>query len=369
MSFAEVEATFSGYSEADPTYSAQLVVHVGGRGVVDLATGALGPDSLLPVYSSSKGATAVAVALLVERGQLDLEERVSRYWPEFAQRGKDAVTVNQMLSHQAGLPGVDGGYTWEDLFDHDALAARLAAQRPFWRPGAGAMYHGLTLGTLADELVRRVDGRPVGEVLRQDIAGPRALDVWLGTPESEDPRVVVALPPSAEDVAAAAAATVAAADPLTTVWPPRGTLTDMFKWINDPSFRRVGQPAAGLLASARGLAGLYACLRHEIGGMPRLLSEDTIGQMSQIQVSGNELGTDLPIRFGVIFQVPTTPRWPFGGVGAFGHDGAGGSLAFCDPVPDIAFGYTVQRMPLPGGMDARAVDLARLVRHAVRAAG
>jgi CubicO group peptidase (beta-lactamase class C family) len=364
MSFAEVEAAFAGYADADPAFSAQLAVHVGGHRMIDLSVGALHPDSLLPVYSSSKGATAVVVALLVERGQLDLEECVAHYWPEFAQRGKAAVTVSQMLSHQGGLPGVDGGYTWHDLFDHEALATRLAAQRPFWRPGAGAMYHGLTLGTLADELVRRIDGRSVGEVLRQEITGPRELDVWLGVPESEDARVVPALPPTPEELATSVPPVP---DPLATLWPPRGEVAEVFTWINDPGFRRVGQAAAGLLASGRGLGGLYACLRHEVNGNPRLLSEDTISQMSQIQVATNELGSNLPIRFGVIFQAPTPPRWPFGGVGAFGHDGAGGSLAFCDPVPDIAFGYTVQRMPVPGGMDLRAVELARLVRHRVRA--
>jgi CubicO group peptidase (beta-lactamase class C family) len=104
-----------------------------------------------------------------------------------------------------------------------------------------------------------------------------------------------------------------------------------------------------------------------MGGQPRLLSDDTIGQMSQIQVSGTELGTALPARFGVMFQAPCPPRWPFGSVGAFGHDGAGGSLAFCDPAYDLAIGYTVQRLPLPGGMDVRATDLAAIVRRCVRA--
>ena len=97
-----------------------------------------------------------------------------------------------------------------------------------------------------------------------------------------------------------------------------------------------------------------------------MLDDDTIAQMSQIQVTGTELGTNLQARFGVIFQAPCSPRWPFGSVRAFGHDGAGGSLAFCDPTYDVAFGYTVQRLPLPGGMDARAVELARLVRQSLR---
>ena len=110
--------------------------------------------------------------------------------------------MRQLLSHQAGLPGVDGGFSWEELLDHDALATRLAAQRPFWRPGAGFMYHALTIGTLADELVRRIDGRPVAEVLRAEVTGPRGIDVWMGLPASEDARVVAALPPTAEELTA-----------------------------------------------------------------------------------------------------------------------------------------------------------------------
>lgn len=227
------------------------------------------------------------------------------------------------------------------------------------------LYHSVTIGTLADELVRRVDGRSVAEVLTSEVTGPRGIDLFMGTPASEDHRVVPALPPSAEELAAGPGL-AAISDPITTLSFPRGAALDLFRRVNDEHFRRVGQPAAGALASGRGLAALYASVRHEVIGQPRLLSDDTIGQMSQIQVVGRELGTDLPVRFGVLFQVPSPPRWPFGGVGAFGHDGAGGSLAFCDPTLDVSFGYTVQRLPLPGGMDARAVEMAQLVRHALR---
>jgi CubicO group peptidase (beta-lactamase class C family) len=363
-SFAAVEAAFAATAEADPTHSAQLAVHVGATRVIDLAVGALLADSLLPVYSSSKGATATVIALLVERGQLDLDATVASYWPEFAQRGKASIPVRQLLSHQAGLPGVDGGFTWEELFDHDALASRLAEQRPFWRPGAGFMYHGLTVGTLADELVRRIDGRPVAQVLRDDITSPRGIDIWMGTPASEDRRVVEALPPTMEELTAGPLPPMGR-DPLGPLSLPAGDPLQLFAKVNEEEFRRVAPPAAGMLASAKGLAALYTCARHEVNGQPRLLSDDTIGQMSQIQVAGVELGSGLIARFGVIFQAPCPPRWDFGGVGAFGHDGAGGSLAFHDPNVDVSFGYTVQRLPLPGGMDLRAVELARLVREAV----
>ena len=364
-SFDPVLEAFREFCDADPTYSAQLSVHVAGEQVLDASHG-MAPDALLPVYSSSKGATAVAVALLVQRGQLDLDATVASYWPEFAQGGKGGIPVRQLLSHQAGLPGVDGGFTYEELLDQDALAARLAAQRPLWQPGQAFLYHAVTIGTLADELVRRIDGRSVSQVLREDVTGPRGIDVWMGTPESEDGRVVDAQAPTGEELMTFLAEfpdAFSLEDGLTMVSLPGSDPLQMLARVNQVEFRRFGQPASGMLASARGLAALYASLRHEVAGEPPVLTEDTIAQMSQIQVAGTELGSGQPARFGVMFMVPCPPRWPFGSPRAFGHDGAGGSLAFCDPTFDMGFGYTVQRLPLPGGMDARAVELARVVRR------
>lgn len=363
-----VEAAFARHLQEDPTHSAQLAVHLRGELVLDLAGGpGLQADSLLPVFSSSKGATAVVVALLVERGLLDLDARVASYWPEFAQAGKQDVTVRQLLSHQAGLVGVDGGFLLEDLFEHAKLAERLAAQRPYWLPGQAFLYHGLTIGVLADELVRRTDGRTVAEVLTQDVTGPRGIDLWMGTTEEQEPRVAPFALPDLEDVLAfhAAAGPQSEPDGIASLMMPIGGAMALLPRVNDLDFRQAGVPAGGVLASARGLASLYACLRHEVNG-PRLLSEETIAQVSQTQVWGTELDTGFQTRFGIIFQVPVSPRWPWGSTHAFGHDGAGGSLAFCDPVHDLAFGFTVQRMPLPEGVDRRALELASLVRGCLR---
>jgi CubicO group peptidase (beta-lactamase class C family) len=365
-----VQEAFEAHCAKDETHSAQLAVYVGGELAIDLTGGpGLAPDSLLPVFSSSKGATAVVVALLVQRGQLDLDQRVVGYWPEFGAQGKAEVTVRQLLSHQAGLPGVDGGFTIEEAMAHTPLAERLAAQRPMWRPGAAFLYHAITIGTLADELVRRIDGRSVGEVLRDEVTGPRGIDVWLGTPESEEPRVVPFDMPLPEELMAYLAEldldAAAPPDAVTAVSLPGGDIISLLARINDVDFRRSSVPAASMLANARGLAKLYACLRHDVDG-PRVLTDDTIGQMAQPQATGIELGTGLEARFGVIFQVPCPPRWSFGSYRAFGHDGAGGSLAFDDPTYDIAFGYTVQRLPLPGGMDARAVELTQVLRRCLR---
>lgn len=366
--FEPVAAAFLAHGEADPTHSAQLAVHHRGELVLDLTVGpGLEPDSILPIFSSSKGSAGTVVALLVQRGLVDLDAPMAKYWPEFGANGKGDIPVRIVLSHQAGLPGVDGGYSLDELLEHGAFAERIAAQRPMWAPGSAFMYHGLTIGTLADELCRRTDGRPLGQVLREDVCGPREIDYWLGTPESEDDRFVPFQLPPAEDFMALIAE-MANPDQLdaigSTVFPPEG-IVPLLGRINEPAFRRYGAPGASAMASARGLSRLYAALRDDVGG-PRLLTDDTIGQVAQLQAQGIELGTGLEARFAVIFQKSCAPRWGWGSWQAFGHDGAGGSLGFCDPMYDTAFGYTVQRLPLPGGVDARAIELTHVLRSCLR---
>jgi CubicO group peptidase (beta-lactamase class C family) len=353
---------------ADPTYAGTLAVSHHGRLVLDLWWGpGTRPDELLPVFSSSKGAAGIVVACLVRDGLLDLDAPVASLWPEFAAGGKAAVPLRQLLSHQAGLLGVDGGFTYDELYGHAPLAARLAAQRPHWAAGTAHAYHALTIGVLADELVLRSTGERLGAYLRTRVTGPRGLDVYLGTPESEDGRFVAVELPTADELAA---------------WPdgvpaPRpgsiGWLAlpddkpNLLVECNSARFRRAGTPAAGGLANGRGLAGLYASIHHEVSGVTRLLDEETVGAVSQQQVWGPELTGPPPSAFAVIFQKPTD-RLPFGSYRAFGHDGAGGSLAYCDPHFDVAFGYTVHRIPLPGGADERALRLSRDVRRCCVAA-
>ena len=353
----------------DATYSGALCAYHRGRVVVDTSWGpVLGLDDLLPVFSSSKGAAAMAIACLVRDGSLDLDDAVASYWPEFAQRGKTGVTVRQLLSHQAGLLGVDSGYTYDELYGHTELAALLAAQRPLWLPGSAFAYHAVTIGVLADELVRRITGRPLGEYFREQVAAPRALDVYLGTPAALDDRVRAVQLPTAEELAAL---------PDSVPRVGRGSLASlagprdgqpMYIECNEVRFRRAGSPAAGGLASARGLAGMYAAVRHEVGGVARLLDDETVGQVSQLQVWGRELTQTqaLRSRFAIVFQKPTDHH-PWGSYQAFGHDGLGGSLAYADPFNDVAFAYTVVRIPLPGGADTRAIELSRAVRRCASA--
>src|SRR6185312_11406211 len=146
--FAPVRELFDSMLDADPAYSAQLAVYVGGEKAIDLVGGPnSSADSVTGVFSCSKGVAALAFSLLVQDGHVDLDAAVANYWPEFAQQGKGAVTVRQLLSHQAGLVGVQGGFAMEEYNDLTAVADRLASMAPMWRPGSGTFgYHALTMG-------------------------------------------------------------------------------------------------------------------------------------------------------------------------------------------------------------------------------
>jgi CubicO group peptidase (beta-lactamase class C family) len=178
-----VRDELAGYVATDSGYSAQFCAYVGGKLVADIWAGPdMTEDSIQGVFSATKGVSAICIALLVQRGVLDLDAPVSRYWPEFSQGGKGDITVRIALSHQAGLVGVEPQVVLDKVIDHDYMASRLAVQIPHWRPGAAHGYHALTIGTLMDELVRRTDGRSIAEFFREEIGEPRKIDFFIATP-------------------------------------------------------------------------------------------------------------------------------------------------------------------------------------------
>ena len=181
--FPELGASFALYADGE------LKVDLWG-GVADKATGrAWDEETLQLVFSTTKGAAAICVARLVEAGKLSYSDTVASHWPEFAANGKSDITVAQMMSHQAGLAWVEAPLTIDDLLAVDPIVAALAAQTPLWEPGSTHGYHALTYGWLAGELVRRVDGRTIGQYFADEVAGPLGLDFWIGLPESEEARV------------------------------------------------------------------------------------------------------------------------------------------------------------------------------------
>ena len=304
-SFAAVEAAFAATAEADPRYSAQLAVHVGGHRVIDLAVGALQPDSLLPVYSSSKGATATVIALLVDRGQLDLDATVASYWPEFGQRGKARSRCASCCRTRPGCPAWTAGSRGRSCSTTTRWRARSRSSVPSGGRAQAFMYHAVTIGTLADELVRRIDGRPVAQVLRDDVTGPRGIDIWMGTPASEDGRVVEALPPTVRGAHRRPAARRWAAIRSAARCRCRPAIRSSSSARSTRALP-AGRPAGGRHARERPRDWRRStrALRHEVDGQPRLLSDDTISQMSQIQVAGRRARQRPVARFGVIFQAP-----------------------------------------------------------------
>lgn len=356
--FEPVRRLFEAQLQEDPQHSAQLAVRVGDEVVVDLWGGpVLGPTSVTGVYSVSKGVSALAVALLIQDGAIDLDAPVVQYWPEFGAHGKQAVTVRQLLSHQAGLINTRAGLTPDEFLDPVHAAELLADTVPAWRPGAAFGYHALTIGPLVEELVRRITGGSLQRFWDERIRVPRGVDFFLGLPEDQDHRYVPLRPfpaaPPAESPAPGAPSD----------FPSHALgLSEPFS-PNERRVRAGGSASIGATGSARGLAAAYAAV---ITCGDALLERSTLDVVSQLQVHGHDLVLDQDMRFGVLFGKPR-PASAWGGWRAIGHDGAAGALGFADPEHGVAFGYIPNPAPAEGGADERAVELAAVVRECVRA--
>jgi CubicO group peptidase (beta-lactamase class C family) len=350
---------------------AQLAAYRNGRLVVDLWAGdGISGDSLAGVFSSSKGAAHLVVALLVQDGVLDLANTVASYWPEFAAEGKGKLTLQQLMEHRAGVVGLDAGFSLDELADDRAIAARLAGQRPFWEPGKGYGYHALVIAAVTGEVVRRVTGSSIQALYEQRVRVPYGLDFYLGLPEALEPRFagVRAMNPTPEQAAMLAENPI---DPrsLTAVafnWnaqPP----TDLVAYANSRLVRAQGPGSAGGVASARGLAGMYAAATSEVNGQAPLLTGDTIARFGRLRTQGADLVTWSQDHFGIGFEALST-AYGFLAPDALGHGGAAGSLGFADPRSGIAYGYTRRRFAFPGGAAPENDRLAAAVIRAARSA-
>jgi CubicO group peptidase (beta-lactamase class C family) len=349
----EIVHRFERFLGNDPDYSFQAVAYQNGQPVLDIWGGPhLSGDSVLVPYSVTKNTIGLSVGLLVQRGQLELDRRVSEYWPEFAAKDKQDVTVRMLLSHQAGLPQADPALTWAELLDHHEAAARLADSRPFWRPGTAFGYHAITIGNLASELVHRITGQTLNDFFESEIRSPYDLDFYLGLPAAQESRRA----PVLSMVQPVGAEPFPPASPLTTlVMRPPGPGVDL---ANDEVSWRFGHPGASGTGSARGLARMFAAAVTGLEGGAPFLDADTVGVVGQQQVRGYDEVLGAPNRaHAIVFQKPS-PELRFGGPRSFGHDGALGGLACVDPDTGVAFAYTVARSPWPGGADPRAVELA-----------
>ncbi|CAM5296187.1 Class A beta-lactamase-related serine hydrolase OS=Streptomyces alboniger OX=132473 GN=CP975_14565 PE=4 SV=1 [Streptomyces alboniger] len=368
--FEAVREEFAAFVAGElPDYEGQLCAYVHGRKVVDLWAGeGVDGGSLYAVFSSTKGAAHLVAALLVQDGTLELDRKVTYYWPEFAAEGKGGLTLRDLLAHRAGLVGLDAGFTAQELADDRAMAERLADQRPFWRPGTAFGYHALVIGALSGEVVRRATGRTLQEVYEERIRAPHALDFFLGLPQALEPRYrpVQPMTPTAPQQAVLDALPrgphTLSAIAFNTHAPEPG---DLEGYANSRAVRAKGPASAGGVGAARGLAGMYAAAISEVDGRAPLLKPDTVAEVGQIHSVGYDLVARAHRSYGLGFQATADAWYPFLGAGAFGHSGAGGSQAFADPRSGLAYGYTRRRMAFPGGA---APENERLIKAAHTAA-
>ncbi|MBT9471305.1 MAG: serine hydrolase domain-containing protein [Pseudomonadota bacterium] len=330
------------------TLEGETVVDLWGGFADEARTRSWEQDTIVNVYSTTKTMTALLIA---DRGELDFDAPVARYWPEFAAAGKENVKVSHLMSHSAGLSGWKEPITKDDLYDWDKATSLLAAQAPYWEPGTAPGYHAMTQGYLVGEVVRRITGKSLGTVFREEIAGPLGADFHIGLPASEDARVADLIPP-----------------------PPGSTISDRAEselqanMSNNPgidvsetrtrAWRGAEIPAAGGTGNARSVAEIHAILAN--GGVAkgrRFLSEAGCRKALELQVEGQDLILGMPARFGLGFGLaggvtplpnPNTIFW----------GGYGGSIAIIDMDARTSFAYVMNKMAPTTTGDMRGFGLA-----------
>ncbi len=318
-------------------------------------------DTLVNLWSTTKGVAAMCVALLVARGVLDYAQPVSATWPEFAHAGKRDVTLGEMLSHQAGLPGFAEPTEIDDLFDQSRVAARLAAQPPLWPPGTANGYHAVTWGVLAAEIVRRADGRTLGRFLAEELAGPLAADIHIGLGAAEAPRVAELVPPDTAADLSGLAITPAMAMAL-------GSPAMEPQRANEDGWRAAELPALNGHGSAQGIARLYAALVADTGldGI-KPIPDAIVAAMTRTTADRPDLVLGFNPGWGM--GVAHNASGMFGPHReTFGHSGWGGSFGCADRGTGIAIGYACNHMGPDLVGDPRATSLCDAVFRAAESA-
>jgi CubicO group peptidase (beta-lactamase class C family) len=365
---------------------AACCVYLAGSAVVDLWGGVADrrtgrpwrSDTVVTVFSTTKGATAICAHMLAERGVLDLNAPVAQYWPEFGSAGKSGIRVRWLLSHQAGLPVIDAPLTLEEACAWEPVIRALERQMPLWIPGTQHAYHALTYGFMVGEVVRRVTGKTLGAFFADEVARSLGLDSWIGLPESIEPRVArLEFDPASRDSAAvldtiveqlsdAVAIPEGARATLEAIWTDpdsvrvrSGTLGGAFGEVgaddggrSERIVRAAEFPASNMVSDARSLARMYAATIGEVDGV-RLLRPDTVDEMCIVQTSNSTpygvppgmedfvQSVEPPFSLGFIRPYRLMPLL---GPRSFGHNGAGGSVAVADPDMAIGLGYVMNFM-------------------------
>ena len=362
-------ANFTRSGGGPPEVGASCAVIHQGQVVVDLWGGSLDAERTIPweedtiinVFSTTKTMSCLSLLMLASRGQVDVDAPVARYWPEFAQAGKEEVLVRHLLSHTAGLPAWDRRMTTEDLYDWDRACGLLAEQAPWWEPGTKSGYHGITQGYLVGEVVRRVDGRSVGRFFADEVARPLGADFHIGTGADHDDRIAPVLPPPGPTESGDSA------DPGQGTGPDRDSIP--YRAANPRldaaesftrAWRRAEIPAAGGHGNARSVA-LAQC-PVSAGGSARgveLLDAATVDRIFDVQAAGRDLVLGIGVTFGVGYGLnsPRAPISPNPRVCYWG--GWGGSLAVNDVDAGFTMAYVMNQMGEGTVGDDRAHNILR----------
>ena len=377
--FAEGQAADDG--------GAQLCIYRHGQKVVDLWTGRdrerdrpYTDKTLTVMMSCSKGAVATCAHMLSERGLLDFDAPVTRYWPEFGQAGKQDVPVSDLMAHRVGLSGFepDSGIGPRELLDWNKCTAALATMAPLWEPGSAYMYHAVTFGFLVGEVIRRISGKTPGKFFADEIAGPLGLQMWIGLPEREEDRVA----PHFSDrpaltleqwtqILTGFGIDTNSRIAQTMVHGIVGT-DEAIAIMKSREGHAAEIPAGNMIGDAASLAGMYAATIGEVGGV-RLLKAETVDkarawQTKDLKAPGDfaKLPNGDPQRLGLGYELNRRVE-PMLGDGSFGHAGAGGRMGFAHPESGVAVGYVCNNMLWDGmtGPDERWVPWTKALREAV----
>lgn len=359
-------ANFDDFAEV----GASVAVTIDGETVVDLWAGHADAsrerpwerDTIVNVYSTTKGMAALCGHILADRGQLDFDAPVVEYWPEFGQAGKETMPVAYLFTHQAGLYAITAELKGDEALDWDTMTGLLAAQEPLWTPGEKQGYHAVTFGYLVGEVVRRISGRTIGAFLADEVTEPLGVDFLIGTPAGEDYRIAdmqQPAPPPAD----------APASPLNDPDGPFARATRMRRSldVNSREWRAAEIPSSNGHGNARALARIYGALARggEIDGVS-LLSAESIKRAAAERVSSHDEVLPMATRRSLGYMLPLgdlDQRGP----NAFGHAGMGGSLGYADPDTKVGFGYVMNQM-WSGGMtnlDPRAGGLVKAVNESL----
>ena len=356
--YAPVRDIFEGNLASGADVGAAFCATLEGEAVVDLWGGYADEartrpwvkDTIVNVYSTTKTMCALTALLVADRGELDFDAPVAKYWPEFAANGKADVKVSHLMSHSSGLSGWKAPMTLADMYDWEKATALLAAQAPYWEPGTASGYHAATQGYLVGEVVRRITGRTLGTVFRQEIAEPLGADFHIGLPASEDGRVADLIPP-----------------------PPGGGIMDgeqselVRNMSSNPpidpmdtrtrAWRAAEIPAANGHGNARSIAGVHVLLAN--GGVAkgkRIMSEAGCRKALELQIEGTDMVLGVPVRFGMGFGLPSAAV-PLPNPNTIYWGGYGGSLAVIDMDARASYGYAMNKMAGTTTGDTRAFSL------------